>query len=69
MRTTIDIPEDLLRDVEEVTGAATRREALIQALEEYLRRRRLQRVIDVAGTLDFDVDIRALRKRDRKRTG
>jgi hypothetical protein len=69
MRTTVDIPDQLLRDVQEMTGAATRRDALIQALEDYIRRQRIQRVIDVAGTLEFDVDIRELRNRDRKRLG
>jgi metal-responsive CopG/Arc/MetJ family transcriptional regulator len=61
MRTTIDLPEALLDEVQRTTQAATRRDALVIALEDYLRRQRRQRVIAAAGTMDMDLDVRALR--------
>lgn len=68
MRTTIDVPEHLLDEVQLATEATTRREALIIVLEDYLRRYRMRRVIDAAGTLDIDVDVRALRNLGNRRT-
>ncbi len=61
MRTTIDLPEALLDEVQRTTQASTRREALLIALEDYLRRQRRARVISAAGSMDLDLDVRALR--------
>lgn len=69
MRTTVDLPEPLLDEVQAVSNAPTRREALVIALEDYLRRQKLRSVIDAAGTLDLDIDVRALRAADRRRSG
>jgi metal-responsive CopG/Arc/MetJ family transcriptional regulator len=54
VRTTVDLPERLLEEVQAASRAPTRREALVIALEDYLRRQRLRAVIDAAGTLDDD---------------
>jgi Arc/MetJ family transcription regulator len=61
MRTTIDLPEALLDEVQRTTKATTRRDALVIALEDYLRRQRRSRVIGAAGTMDVDLDVRTLR--------
>ena len=68
MRTTLDIPESLLSAVEASSGATTRREAVIIALEDYLRRKRRQEVIEAAGTLELDPDLAKVRARDHERT-
>ncbi len=51
MKTTIDIPDKELRDVVRFTGASTKREAVVAAIAEYNRRRRLAKVADQFGTL------------------
>ena len=61
MRTTVDLPEQLLTELQQTTEASSRREALIIALEDYLRRQRLRRVVAAAGELELDLDVRALR--------
>lgn len=50
MKTTIDIPEKALREVMRNTGAATKREAVVTAIQEYNRRRRLARLVKKFGT-------------------
>lgn len=67
MRTTVDLPEELLVELQRVTEAPTRREALIIAMDDFLRRRRLQRVLEAAGELDLDLDVRQYRKLDERR--
>src|SRR4051795_3040527 len=52
MKTTIDIPEDALHEAMRHTGAKTKREAMVIALTELNRRRRLQRLTERFGTLD-----------------
>ena len=41
MKTTLDIPDEMLREVLRNTGAKTKREAILTAVDEFNRRRRL----------------------------
>ena len=50
MKTTIDIPENELRDAMRFTRAATKREAVVRVLEEFNRRRRMAELVKYAGT-------------------
>jgi putative antitoxin of VapBC-like toxin-antitoxin system len=50
MKTTIDIPEDELRDAMRFTKARTKREAVVKVLEEFNRRRRMAELVKYAGT-------------------
>lgn len=54
MKTTIDIPEKVLQEVMCNTGAATKRAAVVTAIEEYNRRRRIEELVKTFGTFtDF----------------
>jgi len=52
MKTTVDIPEKELEEALRHTGAKTKREAVVIALSELNRRRRLQKLVERFGTLD-----------------
>jgi Arc/MetJ family transcription regulator len=41
MRSTIDLPADLLSEAQRLTGLKTKREVVAMALDELVRRRRL----------------------------
>ncbi|MBP7826112.1 MAG: type II toxin-antitoxin system VapB family antitoxin [Verrucomicrobia bacterium] len=41
MKTTIDIPDDALKEAMKFTGAKTKREAVVTAVEDFNRRHRL----------------------------
>ncbi len=49
MQTTVDIPEAELEDVMRFTRDATRREAIVTAIAEYNRRRRMTALAEHAG--------------------
>jgi hypothetical protein len=53
MKTTIDIPEATLADAMRYTGAKSKREAVVKALEEFNRQQRVNHLIANFGTLDF----------------
>jgi len=55
MRTTIDIPDDLLEQAIEVSGAKTKREAIRWALEEALRRKATEDLLNSEVAIDFAV--------------
>ena len=50
MKTTVDIPENELSDAIRFTGARTKREAVVTAIAEFNRRRRVAELADYAGT-------------------
>jgi Ca2+-binding EF-hand superfamily protein len=50
MKTTIDIPENELRDAMRFTRATTKREAVVKVLEEFNRRWRMAELVKYAGT-------------------
>jgi len=54
MKTTIDIPEAALADAMRFTGAKTKRAAVVMALEEFNRQRRVDGFLKLAGSFpDF----------------
>jgi hypothetical protein len=50
MKTTVDIPEDELRDAMRFTKAKTKREAVVKVLVDFNRRRRMAELVKYAGT-------------------
>jgi hypothetical protein len=49
MKTTVDIPDAELEAVMRFTQAATKREAIVTAIAEYNRRRRMAALVEHAG--------------------
>ena len=60
MRTTLDIDPDLLNAVVETTGEHTKTRAVTKALEEYVRRRKVAELREIAGNIDLVNDLREL---------
>lgn len=64
MKTTIDIPDSLMKDAMRITKAATKRAAVVSAMEEIVRRDKVEKVISMMGksdtfmTLDELMDMR-----------
>ena len=54
MRTTLDIDGRLLDEVVEATGEKSRSKAVNEALEEYVRGIAYDRLLAMAGTVEFD---------------
>jgi hypothetical protein len=53
MKTTLDIPDDLLQEAMAVSKSRTKTEAVITGLRELIRQRKIERVISSAGKLEF----------------
>lgn len=52
MKTTIDIPAEQLEEAIRHTGAQTKREAVVTALADFNRRRRLVALVERFGAFD-----------------
>lgn len=54
MKTTIDIPQEELKEAIKYTGAKTKRDAVVSALRDFNKRRRLAKLAKMLGTFkDF----------------
>ena len=54
MATNLDLDPALLEEAVAVGGRRTKKEAVTEALKEYIARRRQARIADLFGTVDFD---------------
>ncbi len=52
MKTTIDIPDDALEEIMRLTKAKTKKEAVVTAIREFNRRRKLEQVLGSLGTFE-----------------
>jgi len=66
MTTTLSIREDLLKEVRELSGAKTKKEAVERALEEFVRRRRAKRLIELEGKIDLSFTLSEFLEKRRK---
>jgi hypothetical protein len=49
MKTTVDIPAGLRKDVMRLSAAKTKQEAILYSMNELIRREKLKRVLDSFG--------------------
>ncbi len=63
MRTTLDLPEQLMQDAMKASHQKTKTAVIVAALEEFVRKNRLQVLRGFKGRVPLAVDLNALRKR------
>jgi hypothetical protein len=62
MKTTVDIPSEELEEAMRHAGAKTKRAAIVTAIQDYNRRKRLARLAQRYGSLDRFMTQRDLRR-------
>lgn len=66
MRTTLDLPEELVDEAKAVLGYKSKTDTIIFALKEVVRRERIQELKDLIGKIDLD-DHAILEGREKER--
>jgi Arc/MetJ family transcription regulator len=67
MRTTLAVREDLIEEVKALSGVKTKKDAVEKALEEYVRRRKAKKLLDLEGKVELSFTLEEFigrRKRD-----
>lgn len=64
MRTTLDLDEGLISELMEITQAKSKTRAVNQALKEYIRRMKLERLKALSGKITIEENWRELRERE-----
>jgi Arc/MetJ family transcription regulator len=63
MRTTLDIPEPLLEEARRLLGFKSKTDTVVLSLQELIRRKRIEELKDMMGSVNLDIDIPASRRR------
>ena len=63
MRTTLDLPKDLMDEAMKATKINTKTQVIITALEDLIRKAKLSGLKEFKGQVDLDIDLNALRGR------
>jgi Arc/MetJ family transcription regulator len=63
MRTTLDLPEELLSEAMKATQIKTKTKVIIAALEDLVRKSKISELKDFKGKIDLAIDLNDLRGR------
>jgi hypothetical protein len=63
MRTTLNLPEELLRRAGKALRTKTKTETIIRSLEEAVRRKKIESLLSMKGKLPLEIDLQKARGR------
>ena len=63
MRTTLDIPESLLSEAQHLLGVESKTQAVVLALQEVVRKRRIDELKSLFGAVRLEIDLPESRRR------
>jgi Arc/MetJ family transcription regulator len=63
MRTTLDIPVELLEEAQERLGSKSKTETVVLALQELVRRQRIEEMKSLLGHVRLEIDLPESRRR------
>ncbi|MBN1664884.1 MAG: type II toxin-antitoxin system VapB family antitoxin [Deltaproteobacteria bacterium] len=61
MRTTLNLPKDLIDEAMKATQINTKTQLIITALEDLIRKSKLSGLKEFKGKIDLDIDMNAIR--------
>jgi hypothetical protein len=56
MRATLNIPDELIDEVQRLTGEKTKTQAIVTVMEEYVRRKKMEDLLALRGKVAIDYD-------------
>ena len=68
MRTTLDIPEDLLDEARRLLGFKSKTDTVVLSLRELIRKKRIEELKEMLGAIRLEVDIPSSRRRPARRS-
>lgn len=63
MRTTLDLPEELLNEAMKATRITTKTKVIITALEDLVRKSKISELKEFKGKIDLNIDLNTTRGR------
>lgn len=56
MRATLNIPDELMREVQTLSGEKSKTRAIVTVMESYVRQKRIEQLMALRGTIRIDYD-------------
>lgn len=66
MRATLSIPDELINEVQSLTGQKSKTGAIIHVMEEYVRRKKVDALLALRGKVTVEYDWQAEEERELK---
>ena len=66
MRTTLDLPAELLDEARRLLGFKSKTDTVVLSLRELIRRKRIDELRDLLGSVTLDIDTAESRRRPRR---
>ena len=66
MRTTIDIPSELMEEAQRLLGFKSKTDTVIFSLRNLIRRRRIEELKTLMGAVQLDIELAKSRRAKRK---
>ena len=54
MRATLNIPDDLLAKVQEITGEKSKTKAIVTAMKEFVRQQKIKELLALRGKIEIE---------------
>ena len=64
MKTTLDLPDELMKEAMQLTDIKTKTEVIILALQELIKKNKVAELKAYKGKVNLDMDIELLRNRN-----
>lgn len=68
MRTTLDIPRPLIEEARNLLGFKSKTDTVVLALQELIRKRRVEELASLFGSIELELDLGESRRRPLRRT-
>ncbi|MDX9708659.1 MAG: type II toxin-antitoxin system VapB family antitoxin [Trichloromonas sp.] len=56
MRATLNIPDDLMREVQQLSGEKSKTSAIVRAMEAFVRQKKTEDLLALKGKIQIDYD-------------
>ncbi len=56
MRATLNIPDDLIAEVQKLSGEKSKTRAIVTAMEEFVREKKIKTLLSLRGKIQIDYD-------------
>jgi len=56
MRATLNIPDDLIIEVQKLSGEKSKTKAIVTAMQEYIKEKKIRKLLELRGKIQIDYD-------------
>ena len=64
MRATLNIPDDLMREVQQLSGEKSKTSAIVTAMEAFVRQKKTEDLLALKGKIQIDYDWEAAEEKE-----